>query len=197
MQFLAKFNITCVPHPPYSPDLAPCDFFLFPSLEAKLRGIRFETSSCSWATELTALSSHAIWGLFDPLSANSMFVSKVKFLICRSTDLDSHLSVKELLSHEAIVFKINFPESSLWPPPLRAWTNSRKEQLCVYLFKFKIRPMSLFALKESESGRVLVPSHPGVNYFGFLLRTQSLRNNCDDVSWIWEKWKLLKGDIYV
>lgn len=44
MQFLARFNITCVPHPPYSPDLAPCDFFLFPSLKAKLRGIRFENS---------------------------------------------------------------------------------------------------------------------------------------------------------
>ena len=44
MQFLAKFNITCVPHPPCSPNLAPCDFFLFPSLNIKLRGIRFETS---------------------------------------------------------------------------------------------------------------------------------------------------------
>ena len=28
-----------VPHPPYSPDLAPCDFCLFP----KLRGCRYET----------------------------------------------------------------------------------------------------------------------------------------------------------
>ena len=44
MQFLAKFNITCVPHPPYSPDLAPYDLFLFPSLKAKLWGIQFETS---------------------------------------------------------------------------------------------------------------------------------------------------------
>ena len=42
MQFLAKFNITRVPHPPYSPDLAPWDF-LFPLLKADLRGIRFET----------------------------------------------------------------------------------------------------------------------------------------------------------
>ena len=44
MQFLAKFNITCVLHTPYSPDFAPCDFFLFPSLMVKLLGIRFETS---------------------------------------------------------------------------------------------------------------------------------------------------------
>jgi hypothetical protein len=29
-EFLAHHNITTLPHPPYSPDLAPCDFFLFP-----------------------------------------------------------------------------------------------------------------------------------------------------------------------
>ena len=41
MEFLTKFNITCVPHLPYSPDLPPCDFFLFPPIKAKLRGIQF------------------------------------------------------------------------------------------------------------------------------------------------------------
>ena len=30
--------------PPYSPNLAPCDFLLFPSQKTKLQGIRFETS---------------------------------------------------------------------------------------------------------------------------------------------------------
>ena len=32
-------GIKTLPHPPYSPDLAPCDFYLFP----KLRGCRYET----------------------------------------------------------------------------------------------------------------------------------------------------------
>ncbi len=32
-----------VAHPPYSPDLAPCDFFLFPRLKKGLRGRRFGT----------------------------------------------------------------------------------------------------------------------------------------------------------
>ena len=32
-------GIKTVPHHPYSPDLAPCDFWLFP----KLRGCRYET----------------------------------------------------------------------------------------------------------------------------------------------------------
>jgi hypothetical protein len=30
-------------HPPYSPDLAPCDFFLFPQMKFKLKGRRFDT----------------------------------------------------------------------------------------------------------------------------------------------------------
>jgi len=30
-------------HPPQSPDLAPCDFFLFPKMKLKLKGWRFDT----------------------------------------------------------------------------------------------------------------------------------------------------------
>jgi hypothetical protein len=32
-----------IPHPPYSPDLAPCDFFHFPKMKLKLKGRRFDT----------------------------------------------------------------------------------------------------------------------------------------------------------
>ena len=37
--YLTKMGIPTVRHRPYSPDLAPCDFWLFP----KLRGCRYET----------------------------------------------------------------------------------------------------------------------------------------------------------
>ena len=37
--YLTKMRIKAVPQPSYSPDLAPCDFWLFP----KLRGYRYET----------------------------------------------------------------------------------------------------------------------------------------------------------
>jgi hypothetical protein len=30
-------NMVIVPHPPYSPDLTPCDFTLFPKLKMKLK----------------------------------------------------------------------------------------------------------------------------------------------------------------
>jgi len=42
-EFLAKKNIPALPHPPYSPDLAPCDFYLFPKLKLKLKGHHFGT----------------------------------------------------------------------------------------------------------------------------------------------------------
>jgi histone-lysine N-methyltransferase SETMAR len=37
--FLAKNSIQLIPHPPYSPDLAPADFFLFPTLKKELSGL--------------------------------------------------------------------------------------------------------------------------------------------------------------
>jgi hypothetical protein len=43
-QFLAKHNMTIIPHPQYSPDLAPCDFFIFPKMKTKSKGRRFDTS---------------------------------------------------------------------------------------------------------------------------------------------------------
>ena len=33
-----------LPHLPYSPDLAPCDFFLFPNLKKSLAGQKFESN---------------------------------------------------------------------------------------------------------------------------------------------------------
>jgi hypothetical protein len=36
--------MAAIPHPPYSPNLAPCDFFLFPKMKLKLKGRRFDTT---------------------------------------------------------------------------------------------------------------------------------------------------------
>jgi hypothetical protein len=35
--------MTVIPDPPYPPDLAPCDFFLFPKVKLKLKGHQFDT----------------------------------------------------------------------------------------------------------------------------------------------------------
>jgi hypothetical protein len=41
--YLAKHQTPVVPHPHYSPDLTPPDFFLFPKLKTALKGRRFQT----------------------------------------------------------------------------------------------------------------------------------------------------------
>jgi len=42
-EFLAHNSIITLSHPPYSPDLAPCNFFLFPKMKLQLKGRRFDT----------------------------------------------------------------------------------------------------------------------------------------------------------
>ncbi|UYV80208.1 hypothetical protein LAZ67_18002015 [Cordylochernes scorpioides] len=42
LQFLAQHSTIQIPHPPYSPDLAPNDFFLYPKLKMKLKGRKFD-----------------------------------------------------------------------------------------------------------------------------------------------------------
>jgi histone-lysine N-methyltransferase SETMAR len=40
-EFLTKNNMTTVPHPAYSPDLAPYNFCSFPKMKLWLKGLRF------------------------------------------------------------------------------------------------------------------------------------------------------------
>ena len=42
--YLAKHQTSVVPHPPYSPDLAPADFLLFPKFKTTLKGRLFQTT---------------------------------------------------------------------------------------------------------------------------------------------------------
>jgi [histone H3]-lysine36 N-dimethyltransferase SETMAR len=42
-EFFELKSIKTLPHPSYSPDLAPCDFFLFPLIKKDMRGTRFSS----------------------------------------------------------------------------------------------------------------------------------------------------------
>ncbi|OQV12893.1 hypothetical protein BV898_12815 [Hypsibius exemplaris] len=41
--FLQQEGLKLLPHPPYSPDLSPCNFYFFPKLKECLRGKLFDT----------------------------------------------------------------------------------------------------------------------------------------------------------
>jgi len=56
-RYLAKNNIPVMEHPPYSPDLAPCDFFLFPKIKSVLKGTRFESVDAVKAKATQLLNS--------------------------------------------------------------------------------------------------------------------------------------------
>jgi len=42
-KFLVNRNVAVLHHPPYSPDFAPADYFLFPKLKFSLKGRHFQT----------------------------------------------------------------------------------------------------------------------------------------------------------
>ena len=69
-QFLAQHGVLVIDHPPYSPDLAPADFFLFPRLKNALKGARFDDVDDIQKTVTTILrtiSSKAFSGSFQNL----------------------------------------------------------------------------------------------------------------------------------
>ena len=43
IDFLRQERIKLLPHPPYSAELAPCDFFLFPKLKKALAGKKYNS----------------------------------------------------------------------------------------------------------------------------------------------------------
>ena len=58
--YLTKMGINTVPQPPYSPDVAPCDFWLFP----KLRGCHYETTEEMKESVTKVIDTRGLpWGL--------------------------------------------------------------------------------------------------------------------------------------
>jgi hypothetical protein len=62
-EFFTKNNMTLTFHPPYSPDLAPCDFFLFPKLKIKLKGHHSATEAELWVV-LNTFTEHNLQNAF-------------------------------------------------------------------------------------------------------------------------------------
>jgi hypothetical protein len=63
--FLVKKNILILPHSPYNPDLAPCNFYLFPKLKSKLKGHHFRTIEKVVTDELHTLTENYFLYCYD------------------------------------------------------------------------------------------------------------------------------------
>ena len=63
--YLTKYHISVVPHPIYSPELAPAEFFLFLKFKATLKECRFQTIEqiqVNATRELRAITENAFQG---------------------------------------------------------------------------------------------------------------------------------------
>ena len=68
LDYLTKHQVNTIVQAPYSPDMAPCDFFLFPKLKLPLRGRRFqsiEEIKENATKELKAIPSSAYQGCME------------------------------------------------------------------------------------------------------------------------------------
>jgi len=75
--FLAENSVTTLEHPPYSPDLIPADFYLFPPLKSALKGRRFcdATDIIKNATEeLKSFSKNGFQECFKQLKVSGRSV---------------------------------------------------------------------------------------------------------------------------
>jgi len=68
--YLAKHQTFIVPHPPYSPELAPAEFYPFPKLKTTLKGRHFQTREEiqeNAIRELHAITESVFQEAFQPL----------------------------------------------------------------------------------------------------------------------------------
>ena len=76
--FLASEKVKVLNHPPYSPDLSPCDFFFFPRLKKMLSGNKY-TSRISIGSAIYQSPTATKRGLFICFSRLGKKVTKMCF----------------------------------------------------------------------------------------------------------------------
>ncbi|KAG5316739.1 SETMR methyltransferase, partial [Acromyrmex insinuator] len=65
LQYLSKHSVVQLRQPPYSPDVAPCDFWLFPRLKMPLKGHRFDDKKTVETNATNALKAIPITDFQD------------------------------------------------------------------------------------------------------------------------------------
>lgn len=86
--YLTSTGLKLLEHPPYSPDLAPCDFALFPHVKMKLKGRRFSSDEDllrAWDNECALLPSETWQTWF-----NDWFRRMEKCISCDGNYFEKH-----------------------------------------------------------------------------------------------------------
>ncbi|UYV80230.1 hypothetical protein LAZ67_18002094 [Cordylochernes scorpioides] len=122
--FLAKNGTEILPQPPYSPDIAPNDLFLFPKLKAVLKGRHFDTREDIIEKSLLALKSipkEAYKNCFDNWEKRWRWIPSKSWNFAPSTFASIFLRRKERLCRRIVYRDIVIFEGSLalarrWDP---------------------------------------------------------------------------------
>ena len=93
-------GIKTVPQPPYSPDLAPCDFWLFP----KLRGCRYETIEEMKEAMMKVIDMFTQWGLPDVVGTVQQVHCSQRRLLQKG--LEFHVCTINKSAHTKKVWKL-------------------------------------------------------------------------------------------
>ena len=99
-------GIKTVPHLPYSPDLAPCDFCLFPKLKEKLRSCHYETieEMKEAMTKVIETLTGLPWGLPEVLGTVQQLHCSWRRLLRRG--LEFHVRTINKSAHTKKVWKL-------------------------------------------------------------------------------------------
>ena len=109
--YLTKMDIKTVPHPPYSLDLAPCDFWLFPKLKEKLGGCRYETIEEMKEAVTKAINT---WGLPEVIGTVKQVHCSQKRLLRRGLEFHVRTINKSL---ETYLMSLGVQNSLITIPP--------------------------------------------------------------------------------
>ena len=128
--FFVKYQITQVTQPPYSPDLVPCDFWLFPKLKSPLKGKRCQTiyEIQEDMTEHLMATGRTVWGPKVPTLKETE--ASLSYIQCFLHLLSSSINVS--------IFHITWTDTF--------WTD------LIYLIQVHTeRSRIVFKLKQSDS----------------------------------------------
>ena len=100
--YLTKMGIKTIPHPPYSPDVCPCDFWLFP----KLRSCRYERIEMKEAMTkvIDTLTRELPWGLLEVVGTVQEVHRSRRRLLGRG--LEFHACAINISAHTKKVWKL-------------------------------------------------------------------------------------------
>ena len=88
--YLTKMGIKTVPQPPYSPDLAPSDFWLFPKPKENLWRCRYEEMKEAVTKVIDTLTQENFYGAFQKFTTSALKPEEITSKETRVSSLETY-----------------------------------------------------------------------------------------------------------